>query len=95
MSWSQPSEMYISTGNEIIKLRASTGDNLTVTVLLNGLEEVEVLDVDRHNNIVYWADTVLRTINRASISSSVSNTNGYETVGSLTHIFNHIVINDL
>ena len=81
LSWSQPSEMYISTGNEIVKLQALTGDNLTATVLINGLEEVEVLDVDRHNNIVYWVDTVLRTINRASISNIVSHTNNYEKVG--------------
>ena len=74
-----PSEMYISTGNEIIQLQATNGDNLTTRVLFDGLDEVEDLDVDRDNNTIYWVDTVLKTINRASVNTSRSN--GYETVG--------------
>ena len=76
--------MYISTGNEIIQLQASTGDNLTSRVLFNGLDEVEDLDVDRDHNMIYWVDTVLRSINRAHVN--ISHTDDYETV-SLYHIF--------
>ena len=74
--------MYISTGNEIIQLQASTGDNLTARVLFDGLDEVEDLDVDRDHNMIYWVDTVLRSINRASVSTdnNISHTNNYETV---------------
>lgn len=84
LSWSIPSEMYISTGNEIIQLQASTGDNLTTRVLFNGLDEVEDLDVDRDHNIIYWVDTVLKSINRASVlNDNISRTGDYETVGLL------------
>ena len=80
-SWSLPSEMYISTGNEIIQLKASGGDNLTTTVLFNGLDEVENLDVDRHHNMIYWVDTVIGSINRAFVyNDTISHTNDYETV---------------
>lgn len=74
--------MYISTGNEIIQLQASTGDNLTARVLFDGLDEVEDLDVDRDHNMIYWVDTLLRSINRASVSidNNISHTNNYETV---------------
>lgn len=80
--------MYISTGNEIIQLQASTGDHLATRVLFNGLEEAEDLDVDRYHNFVYWVDTVLRTINRASVlDHNTILTNNYETVCVLIHIF--------
>lgn len=71
--------MYISTGNEIIQLQASNGDHLTTRVLFDGLDEVEDLDIDRDNNTIYWVDTVLKTINRASVNATRSI--GYETVG--------------
>ena len=73
--------MYISTGNEIIQLKASDGDNLTTRVLFNGLDEVEDLDVDHDHNIIYWVDTVIGSINRAFVDDDTnSNTNDYETV---------------
>lgn len=74
--------MYISTGNEIIQLQVSTGDNLTTRVLFDGLDEVEDLDIDRNNNTIYWVDTVLKTINRASVlNNTTSHRDDYETVG--------------
>ena len=80
--------MYISTGNEIIQLQASTGDNLTATVLFDGLDEVEDLDVDRDHNMIYWVDTVLRSINRASVfTDNISRTNNYETVGQYMSVY--------
>lgn len=89
-SWSQPSEMYISTGDEIIQLQASSGDNLTTRVLFNGLEEVQDLDVDRQHNYVYWVDTILKTINRAKVFNNSNN--NYETVGGLTVMLTNFIM---
>ena len=82
--------MYISTGNEIIQLQASNGVNLTTRVLFDGLDEVEDLDIDRDNNTIYWVDTILRTINRASVNTSRSN--GYETVGCTDVYLCHFIL---